>query len=103
MMLDVVSTLTEVKICTEYEIDGQRTKNFPFHADDLRSVKPIYETLPGWPEEITGARSMDDLPANALAYVGRISELLDRPVEVVSIDPDREQTIFVDEQLAAPL
>ena len=101
MMLDVLSTLPEVKICTAYEIDGQRTTDFPFHADDLRNVTPIYETLPGWPEEITTARSMDDLPQNARAYVARISELLDRPVEVVSIGPDREQTIQVDSELAA--
>ena len=99
MMLDVLSTLPELKICTAYEIDGQRTTDFPFHADDLRNVTPIYETLPGWDEEITGARSMDDLPANARAYVARISELLDRPVEVVSIGPDREQTIFVQSEL----
>jgi adenylosuccinate synthase len=95
MMLDVLSTLPEIQICTAYEIDGKRTTDFPFHADDLRKVVPVYETLPGWPEEITTARSMDDLPANARAYVARISELLDRPVEVVSIGPDREQTIFV--------
>ena len=101
MMLAVLSTLPELKICTAYEIDGQRTIDFPFHADDLRKVTPIYETLPGWDEEITGARCMDDLPAGARAYVDRISELLQRPVEVVSIGPDREQTIFTGASTAA--
>lgn len=101
MMLDVLSTLPEVKICTAYEIDGKRVTNFPFHADDLRKAKPIFETLPGWSEEITTARSIDDLPENARAYVARISELLERPVEVVSVGPDREQTIFVQSELVS--
>ncbi len=95
MMLDVLSTLPEVKICTAYEIDGEKTTNFPCHPDDLRRATPIYETLPGWKEEITTARSLDDLPQNARNYVQRISQLLSRPVEVVSIGPDREQTIMV--------
>lgn len=100
MMLDVLSTLREVKICIAYEIDGKRLTNFPYHADDLRKVVPVYETLPGWEEEITTARTLDDLPANARGYVQRISELLQRPVEVISVGPDREQTIFVEREVA---
>ena len=61
MMLDVFSTFKELKICTAYELDGQRITNFPFHADDLRRVKPIYETLPGWQEEITRVQSVDEV------------------------------------------
>ncbi|MCA9270543.1 MAG: adenylosuccinate synthetase, partial [Planctomycetales bacterium] len=94
MMLDVLSTMPEVKICTAYEIDGRQVTNFPFHADDLRKVKPVYETLPGWSEDVTGARSLDDLPQNARNYIDRISALLGRPVEFISVGPDREQTIF---------
>jgi adenylosuccinate synthase len=100
MMLDVFSTFSELKICTAYELDGRRITNFPFHADDLRRVKPIYETLPGWEEDITRVQSVDDLPANARAYVDRIRELIDRPVEVVSVGPARDQTIFVERELA---
>lgn len=100
MMLDVLSTFSELKICTAYELDGKRIMNFPYHADDLRRVKPIYETLPGWVEDVTRAQSIDDLPANARAYVDRISELIDRPVEVVSVGPARDQTIFVERELA---
>ncbi|MFI4874623.1 MAG: adenylosuccinate synthase [Blastopirellula sp. JB062] len=94
MMLDVLSTLDEVKICVAYELNGKRLTHFPSHVDDLRRVKPIYETLPGWAEEITGARRLEDLPANALAYIERISELVGCQVGVVSVGPDRKQTIF---------
>lgn len=100
MMLDVLSTLPELKICVAYEIDGRRVTNFPYHADDLRKVVPVYETLPGWDEEITAVRQFDDLPANARAYVNRIAQLLQRPVSVVSVGPDRVQTIFLDSALS---
>jgi adenylosuccinate synthase len=96
MLLDVMSKLSEVKVCTAYEIGGQRITQFPSHVDDLRAAKPIYETLPGWNEEITDARRMADLPENARRYLGRLSELIGRPIEVVSVGPDREQTIFCD-------
>jgi adenylosuccinate synthase len=95
MMLDVLSTFAEVKICTAYELDGRRITNFPYHADDLRRVKPVFETLPGWEEDVTKARKHSDLPANARKYVERISTLVGKPVEVISVGPDREQTIFV--------
>ena len=61
---------------------------------------PVYETLPGWSDEITTARTLDDLPQNARNYAARISELLATPVEVISVGPDREQTIMVESQLA---
>ena len=96
MLLDVLSELAELKICTAYELDGQRTTDFPSHVDDLRRVLPVYETLPGWRQEISGVRRVGDLPANARKYLDRLSELLDRPVEVISVGPDREQTIFVE-------
>ncbi|MCE5266978.1 MAG: adenylosuccinate synthase [Planctomycetaceae bacterium] len=96
MLLDVLSELPEVKICTAYELDGRKITNFPGHADDLRRVTPVYETLPGWRDDITGAVRLDQLPTNARKYVDRISELLGRPVGVVSVGPDRRQTIFAE-------
>jgi adenylosuccinate synthase len=95
MLLDVLSGLEELKICTAYEIDGKRTSTFPSHVDDIRKVKPIYETLPGWQEDITKVRSLDELPAAALDYLDRIGELIGVPVEMVSVGPDRAQTIPV--------
>jgi len=94
MLLDVLSGFPELKICTAYEIDGRRHTTFPSHVDDLRGAVPVFETVPGWQQEITEARHMRDLPAEALAYLERISELIGRPVEVVSVGPDRAQTIF---------
>lgn len=95
MLLDVLSALPELRICTAYEVDGKRTTDFPAHVDDLRKVKPVFETLPGWQREIDQVRHFEDLPAEAKNYLGRISQLIGRPVEMVSIGPDREQTIFV--------
>ena len=102
MLLDVLSELEEVEICTAYEIDGQRTTQFPSHVDDLRRAVPVYETLPGWRQEIRQLRRLEDLPANARAYLDRLSQLLGRPVEVVSVGPDREQTIFAASATWAP-
>lgn len=94
MMLDVLSGLEELKICVAYELNGQRINRVPSHVDDLRALTPIYETLPGWREDVTGARRLEDLPKNARAYLDRISQLVGRPVEIVSVGPDRAQTIF---------
>ncbi len=94
MLLDVLSRLAELKICVAYEIDGRRTIDFPSHVDDLRRVQPVYETLPGWQKEISDVRRIQDLPARARAYLERLSALTGCPVEIVSVGPDREQTIL---------
>jgi len=94
MMLDVLSQLPEVKICTAYELDGERITHFPSQVGDLRRVKPIYETFPGWQKDVTGVRKIADLPAGARRYLERVSQLVGKPIEVVSVGPDREQTIF---------
>ena len=94
MLLDVLGGLDELKICSAYTIDGNRVEQFPSHVDDLKKAVPIYETLPGWQEDLSSLRSYDDLPATAKRYLARIGELLGRPVAIVSVGPDREQTIF---------
>ncbi|MBN2474693.1 MAG: adenylosuccinate synthase [Pirellulales bacterium] len=96
MLLDVPSQLPELKICTAYEVGGRRTTDFPSHVDDLRRVVPVYETMPGWQEEISHVRRIADLPQKARNYLDRISELVGRPVEVVSVGADREQTMFAE-------
>jgi len=100
MLLDVLSELKEVRICSAYSIGGKRVAQFPSHVDDLREAEPIYETLPGWNEDLTAVRSYEGLPANARKYLDRISQLLGRPVTIVSVGPDREQTIFCDPSAA---
>jgi adenylosuccinate synthase len=95
MLLDVLSGLPELKMCVAYEIDGQRCTHFPSDAYDLERCKPVYETIPGWSEDITKARKLTDLPAGARRYVDRVRELVGLPVSVVSVGPDRDQTIRV--------
>lgn len=96
MLLDVLSTLPELKICVAYELDGERTDRFPTHVEKLRRVKPVYETLPGWEQELRGMRKLQELPMRARAYLDRLAELIGRPIEIVSVGPDREETIFCD-------
>lgn len=95
MLLDVLSGLEELKICTAYEIDGKQSDRFPSHVDDIRKVVPVYESLPGWQEDLSGVRTLEDLPQAARDYLDRISELIGIPVETVSVGPDRCQTIPV--------
>jgi len=96
MLLDVPGGLDELKICTSYTVHGKQMSHFPSHVDDLKKAVPVYETLPGWREDLSIVRSYDALPAAAKAYLVRIGELLGRPVSIVSVGPDREQTIFCD-------
>ncbi len=93
MLLDVLGGLDELKICSAYRIGGQRVTQFPAHVDDLRNAEPEFETLPGWKEELSNVRSEADLPEAARRYIARIGELLGRPVSIVSVGPDREETI----------
>ncbi|HWL09925.1 MAG TPA: adenylosuccinate synthase [Planctomicrobium sp.] len=95
MLLDVLSKLDEVKICEAYEINGERTTDFPSHIDDLADAKPVYRTLPGWKKDITGVRKMEDFPKEARAYIDTVAELLEAKVGFVSIGPDREQTVIL--------
>jgi adenylosuccinate synthase len=95
MLLDVLSGLDELKICTAYQIDGEETTQFPSHVDGLRLANPVYETLPGWQEDIRNVRKLDDLPTNARMYLDRIMELIGVPIELVSVGPERDQTIRV--------
>jgi adenylosuccinate synthase len=93
MLLDVLSELPEIRICTGYELDGGAVDHFPGDAFLLDRCQPVYETLPGWNSPITEARKLKDLPAAARRYIDRLAELLALPVAFVSVGPDREQTI----------
>ena len=95
MLLDVLSGLPELNLCTAYDLDGERLAHFPSDAYLLEKCKPVYETIPGWNEDITGVRKLTNLPAAARRYIDRVSELVGLPVSVVSVGPDREQTIMV--------
>ena len=95
MLLDVLSGLKEVKINRAYTLRGEQITHFPSDAYELDQCEPEYETLPGWSEDITGCRKPGDLPAAARRYVDRIQELVGLPVSIVSVGPDRAQTILM--------
>lgn len=97
MLLDVLSELDEIKVCTAYRIAGRQVSVFPSHVEDLRQAEPIYETLPGWKKEISIVRSMSGLPVNARNYLDFLSKAVGRSVEIVSVGPDREQTILAED------
>ncbi|QDS89944.1 Adenylosuccinate synthetase [Rosistilla ulvae] len=97
MMMDVLSHLDEIKICVAYEIDGKQTKHFPCHAEEVRSCKPVYETIPGWKIPVDDARRLEDLPEGAHRYIRRVEELIGFPVGIISVGPDRAQTIFTEQ------
>jgi adenylosuccinate synthase len=84
----------EVRIATAYEVDGERRDDFPGDAYRLERCRPTYETLPGWRTDVSGARRLADLPPAARRYVDRLAELLGLPVTIVSVGPDRAQTIL---------
>lgn len=94
MLLDVLSVANEIRVCTAYQMDGERTDYFPSDSFLLEGCEPVYETLPGWEQPLGQARRLADLPPAARRYVERIGELMGLPVSIVSVGPDREQTIF---------
>jgi adenylosuccinate synthase len=100
--MDVLSGLTELKLCVGYELHGKRLDELPGDAEDLGAVKPIYETLPGWEERLAGARRLKDLPTNAQKYVRRIEEASGVPVECISVGADRGETILIDNPFGGP-
>ena len=93
--LDVLTGIDELKICVAYRYQGELIKEFPASLKALSECEPVYETLPGWTEDITGVRSLDDLPANARHYLERLSQLSEIPLSIFSVGPDRTQTNIV--------
>lgn len=90
--IDVLTGLDEVKICVAYGLDGERIDYYPASLETLQRCTPIYETLPGWSEDITGVRHLDDLPETAKNYVRRVSELVGVKISTFSVGPGRDQT-----------
>jgi adenylosuccinate synthase len=93
--LDVLDGFEKLKICVGYDLDGERLEYLPTAADQQARCTPIYEEMEGWSESTEGAKSWNDLPANAIKYVKRIEELIECPVALLSTSPKREDTILV--------
>ena len=99
MLLDVLSGLDTIKICTAYELDGKQIQTPPSTIASLARCKPVFIEMPGWKEDISGCREFDDLPENAKNYVRKLEEVTGTPVGMISVGPDRKQTIIVDKSL----
>jgi len=88
--LDVLSPMPEVRVATAYRLDGRRLEEYPAHVD-LSRIEVEYETFPGWSEDVTGVRSIEDLPVAARTYLDRLAEVVGVPIVMVSIGPERDQ------------
>ena len=93
--LDVLDGLDEIKVCTAYRLDGEVIDYLPASQGAQARVEPVYETLEGWKGTTAGARSWNDLPAQAVKYVRYIEELIGAPVALLSTSPERDDTILV--------
>jgi adenylosuccinate synthase len=98
--LDVLSSLDRVPICVAYEIDGERVEQMPTTQTEFHHARPIYEEMPGWWEDISHARTFDEFPANARAYVQRLEELSGARMSCIGVGPGRDQTIVRHDILA---
>jgi adenylosuccinate synthase len=94
--LDVLGGLDELLICTGYDHQETILEDFPANLNVLGACKPVYESISGWKEDISGARSFAELPANAISYIRRIETLTGVPVCIISVGPGRDQTIIID-------
>jgi len=93
--LDVLDGLSELLLCTGYELDGQRIDLLPMGADDIARCTPIYETLPGWSDSTVGVTEYDKLPESARRYLERIEQVTGVPIDMISTSPDRDHTIMM--------
>lgn len=91
--LDILSGFDQLAVCTGYEVDGSRLDFLPGDPAELRRARPIYEWLPGWQEEVTGARAPADLPANARRYIDFVAQASGVPISLVSVGPARDQIV----------
>lgn len=94
-LLDIFSGFDTIKIATAYELDGQEIDYYPASLKELERCKPVYEELPAWQEDITNAKTWEDLPENAQKFLNRVAELVGVPLVTVSVGPERKQTIVL--------
>jgi len=92
-LLDVLDAFDEIRVCVGYRLDGERLRSFPASTERAARVEPEYETLPGWKQDLTGVRRWEDLPAAAVAYLDRLSEIIGTEIGMVGVGPDRAQSV----------
>jgi len=97
--LDVLTGWEKIPVCVAYDIDGTRTEELPMTQTEFHHAKPIYEMLPGWSEDISGAKTMEDLPANARSYIKFLEDVSGTPISAVGVGQDRNATISINDLL----
>lgn len=93
--LDVLTGWEKIPVCVAYDVDGTRVEELPASQSDFHHAKPIYEYLPGWSEDISKAKSINDLPKNAKAYVEHLEKISGAPISAIGVGPGRDETIVV--------
>lgn len=97
--LDILSGWKHIPVCVAYDVDGVSHEQMPLTQTDFHHAKPIYEMLPGWDEDISSARTFEDLPPNCQAYVKRLEELVGCRISGIGVGPGREQSVLVHDLL----
>jgi adenylosuccinate synthase len=98
--LDVLTGLEKVPVCVAYDVDGVRHEEMPVNQTDIHHAVPVYEELPGWWEDISAARTLDELPPNAQKYVAAVEELSGARISAIGVGPQRDATVVVHDLLA---
>ena len=93
--LDVMDGMDEIQLCVGYRKDGVEYDILPFGSENVAGCEPIYETIPGWTDSTFGVKRFEDLPANARAYLKRIEDICEAPIDIISTGPDRAETIVL--------
>jgi adenylosuccinate synthase len=97
--LDVLDPFPSILVCTGYMVDGKEMHTPPASIASFNKAQPIYEELPGWQSDSSTARKFEDLPVNAQNYIRRVGQLIGKPIEIISVGPEREQVIIVEKPL----
>lgn len=95
MKLDVLSGLEQIGVCTAYKYKGEVTEHFPPSIEALNEVEPIIEMLPGWKNDLQTLKSLEEFPPEAIRYLGFIAKKIEVPIQIISVGPERDQTIWI--------
>ena len=94
--LDVLDELDEIKICVQYDLNGEKVDYLPAAVEDQLRIKPIYKTFPGWKQSTNGIKNIDELPENAKKYIFAIEDFIGTKISSISTSPERDDTILIE-------
>jgi adenylosuccinate synthase len=99
--LDVLTGLSEIPVCVGYDVDGVLHREMPMTQREFARAVPVYETFPGWTEDISSATTLEELPTNARKYVDALESMIKAPISAIGVGPGRDETIAVNDLLRA--